>query len=163
MAIEIHAVRRVVSPKTLSRRIIERIAASIYSPPLLSENDSQAELGILVVCISDTHNTQPEIPNGDLLIHAGDLSEHGTFPEIQRQLDWLNTQPHTYKVVIAGNHGLLLDTAFAGKAVDNIGEVTGQSREDLDRGSLIYFQSSSTTLSFGNGRSVNIYGCPLTP
>ena len=64
---------------------------------------------ISVVCISDTHNTQPYIPAGDLLLHAGDLSNWGTFAEIQAQLTWLSQQPHRYKIVIAGNHDLLLD------------------------------------------------------
>jgi len=57
---------------------------------------------IAVVCISDTHNLQPQLPDGDLLLHAGDLTEAGTFQELQEQLDWLNNQPHRHKVVIAG-------------------------------------------------------------
>ena len=65
-----------------------------------------------IVCISDTHGTQPPIPSGDLLLHAGDLSNWGTFTEIQAQLTWLSKQPHKYKVIIAGNHDLLLDRAF---------------------------------------------------
>lgn len=34
---------------------------------------------IKVICISDTHGNQPPIPPGDLLVHAGDLTEVGTF------------------------------------------------------------------------------------
>ena len=64
---------------------------------------------VKIVCISDTHNTQPEVPPGDILIHAGDLSQSGSIEEIQAQLDWLKAQPHEHKVFIAGNH----DLAFA--------------------------------------------------
>ncbi len=38
-----------------------------------------------------------------------------TCAEIQEQLTWLATQPHRYKVVIAGNHDLLLDDRFQDK------------------------------------------------
>src|SRR6266516_3428616 len=46
---------------------------------------------ITVVCISDTHCKFPpnQIPHGDLLIHAGDLTDNGTVSEIQQQIDWL--------------------------------------------------------------------------
>jgi hypothetical protein len=68
-------------------------------PPLAVE---PVENPIAVVCVSDTHNLQPQLPDGDLLLHAGDLTEAGTFKELQEQLDWLNNQPHRHKVVIAG-------------------------------------------------------------
>lgn len=57
---------------------------------------------IRVVCISDTHDLQPELPDGDLLLHAGDLTSKGTFNQLQAQLTWLNNQSHRYKVIIAG-------------------------------------------------------------
>src|SRR5262249_44788650 len=39
---------------------------------------------IRVVCLSDTHNRQGkfEVPNGDLLLHAGDLTGRGTEREV---------------------------------------------------------------------------------
>jgi len=69
------------------------------SPPLAVK---PVEDPIAVVSVSDTHNLQPQLPDGDLLLHAGDLTEAGTFKELQEQLDWLNNQPHRHKVVIAG-------------------------------------------------------------
>ena len=48
---------------------------------------------IRVVCISDTHTLQYDhIPGGDLLIHAGDLTNDGTIPEIQQALNWLASE-----------------------------------------------------------------------
>lgn len=53
---------------------------------------------IRVVCLSDTHDRiLHRVPEGDLLIHAGDLSEGGQVEEIQRQVDWLAGLGHREK------------------------------------------------------------------
>ncbi len=60
------------------------------------------------VCMSDTHNTSPangafKIPSGDVLIHAGDLTNQGTYAEIRKTLDWIEAADFESKIVIAGN------------------------------------------------------------
>lgn len=64
-----------------------------------------------IICISDTHNKhrQLNIPKGDVLVHAGDISEGGTKREIIDFLDWFSTQPHEHKIFIAGNHDFYLE------------------------------------------------------
>ena len=60
-----------------------------------------------IVCISDTHcqHRQIVIPNGDLLIHAGDFLSTGWEADALIDFDdWLGELPHPHKVVIAGNH-----------------------------------------------------------
>lgn len=61
-----------------------------------------------LVCISDTHglhaNMFEEIPDGDVLIHAGDMCNTGTLSEVQKFNAWLGELPHKHKIVIAGNH-----------------------------------------------------------
>ncbi|WP_227510304.1 metallophosphoesterase family protein [Marinobacter excellens] len=60
-----------------------------------------------LVCISDTHSMHrriPEIPNGDVLVHAGDSLGQGTLENIEDLNDWLGTLPHRHKIVVAGNH-----------------------------------------------------------
>ncbi|HUA15718.1 MAG TPA: metallophosphoesterase [Verrucomicrobiae bacterium] len=64
-----------------------------------------------IVLISDTHglhNSIP-IPNGDVLIHAGDLSPSGTDREISDAARWLGSLPHRHKIAIAGNHDWLFE------------------------------------------------------
>ena len=61
-----------------------------------------------IVAVADTHNAQPVLPPGDMLIHAGDLTGRGSLPELERVADWLRSQPHPHKVVIAGNHDFAL-------------------------------------------------------
>lgn len=134
------------------------------------------ETPIKVVCISDTHNAQPVVPDGDILIHAGDLTNKGSLAELQAQLTWLQSLPHAHKIVIAGNHDLLLDPAFAEKYPDRVPDGSGgegTSLEDLNWGSLTYLNDSSTTLTFTShssasstgtvpSRTLRIYGAPWT-
>lgn len=59
-----------------------------------------------IVCVSDTHTDHRRfnVPVGDLLIHAGDLTASGRVEQAASCLRWLAEQPHKHKVVIAGNH-----------------------------------------------------------
>ena len=50
-----------------------------------------------------------ELPTGDLLIHAGDITFFSKRSSVLADFnDWLGEQPHRYKVVIPGNHDRLL-------------------------------------------------------
>lgn len=59
-----------------------------------------------IVCISDTHSLHRNlsVPDGDLLIHAGDCLGAGTLEELDVLNDWLGSLPHKHKILIAGNH-----------------------------------------------------------
>lgn len=109
---------------------------------------------IRVVCISDTHNTQPQLPEGDLLIHAGDLTQSGTHAELEAQIGWLDRQPHRFKVAIAGNHELCLDPKTPAEAPGG--------NDPVDWKSIRYLENSSTILDFGY-RRVKVFGTPYTP
>lgn len=71
---------------------------------------------VSIVCVSDTHNAQPKLPNRDILIHAGDLTQSGSLHELQKTVDWLRSQPHKTRIVITGNHDLILDARFPQKS-----------------------------------------------
>lgn len=55
-----------------------------------------------IVCISDTHNQTPSLPKGDVLIHAGDLTNQGSLSELQKQVTWLEKADFEVKIVVAG-------------------------------------------------------------
>nr|POE46971.1 putative rhamnogalacturonate lyase c [Quercus suber] len=114
-------------------------------------------LGLTVVCVSDTHNMTPKLPPGDLLIHAGDLTQGGTEKEFQTQLDWLNAQPHEHKIVIAGNHDIVLDN----KKSEEIG-MDPFARRSLRWGSVIYLERSTVSLNFSSRKKMSIFGHPAT-
>jgi hypothetical protein len=107
---------------------------------------------VRVVCISDTHT--PHIPNGDVLIHAGDLTNAGTVDEIQKQLDWLASLPHREKIFIAGNHDSYFDP---------------RSRKEGDQGKRLnlrgchYLQNKGIGLKFKGGRKLSFWGSPDIP
>ncbi|XP_064594814.1 metallophosphoesterase MPPED2-like [Liolophura sinensis] len=65
------------------------------------------------VCISDTHarveRLQDFIPEGDVLLHAGDITNVGLPFEIEKFNEFLGKLPHKHKIVIAGNHDLTFD------------------------------------------------------
>ena len=121
------------------------------------------EVSITLVCISDTHNSTPSvIPDGDVLLHAGDLTNKGTFAELQAQLDWINTLPHPHKVVIGGNHDRLLDEEFVSNHPYRLESGDIDRRHQLNWGSITYLNGNSVTIT-ARKRSVILFGSPLTP
>ena len=102
---------------------------------------------IRIVCISDTHgqHTKLRVPDGDILIHAGDFMAFGDTPkEIVDFNQWLDKQPHRYKVVIAGNHDLMFERH------------PRAARELLSN--AIYLENSGTELD-----GLKIWGSPVQP
>jgi Icc-related predicted phosphoesterase len=64
------------------------------------------------VCISDTHlNHDIIVPDGDVLLHAGDPTIGGDFVQLTHAAKWIASMPHRYKIVIAGNHDFDLQNA----------------------------------------------------
>ncbi|KAF8864051.1 Metallo-dependent phosphatase [Acephala macrosclerotiorum] len=137
-----------------------KVATKLYKSRKTSP-DKTPENHVTVVCVSDTHNQELELPDGDLLVHAGDLSKTGTLPELQAQLDWLNSQNHMHKVLIGGNHDRLLDPSFPELHPGVLPQDSNAS--NLNWGSLIYLSNSSATLEFPNGQKLNVYGSPYVP
>ena len=102
---------------------------------------------IRIVCISDTHGQHAKlsVPDGDILIHAGDFSAFGDTPiEVIDFNRWLGTLPHRYKVVIAGNHDWMFERH------------PGTARELLTN--AIYLENSGTELA-----GLKIWGSPVQP
>ena len=66
---------------------------------------------VKICAIADTHGLHEhcKLTGGDLLIHAGDITEFGTAEEVEDFLQWFARQPFTYKVFIAGNHDLYFE------------------------------------------------------
>ena len=117
---------------------------------------------VSVVCISDTHNSQPKLPEGDILIHAGDLTQSGSSTELRASITWLRAQSHPIKIVVAGNHDLLLD-ASRDDSSSTTKSTAASDRESIDWGDVIYLENKETTVTCSNGRTLRIYGSPFSP
>ena len=70
-----------------------------------------------IVCVSDTHGYTPQdgvfkLPKGDVLIHAGDLSNQGSMAELRRSVEWIQNADFEVKIVIAGLLPILMIKAF---------------------------------------------------
>jgi Icc-related predicted phosphoesterase len=101
------------------------------------------------VCISDTHNQLKSvaIPDGDVLLHAGDLTKAGSVNDIAEQFRLLNKMPHEHVVAIAGNH----DRAFQSKP-----ELAALYRRRYPR--VHYLNGESAVIA-----GIKIWGSPWTP
>lgn len=64
-----------------------------------------------IVAIGDTHgfHKQIDIPNGDVLIFAGDILRYGGRKELVEFNSWLGTLPQLHRIVIAGNHDVCFE------------------------------------------------------
>ncbi len=100
-----------------------------------------------IVCISDTHNCneQIKVPDGDVLIHAGDATVTGRSDEIVLFNKWFASLPHRFKIFVAGNHDWLFET-------------NNNYARELLSDEIIYLQDSSTQIE-----DLKIYGSPWQP
>ncbi|HLP12573.1 MAG TPA: metallophosphatase domain-containing protein [Flavobacteriales bacterium] len=101
-----------------------------------------------IVAISDTHGKHAllQLPLGDVLVHAGDVSGRGAQAEIMDFLHWFAGQPHQHKIFIAGNH----DFYFEKYPETEIHKTLSAE--------IIYLNDSGITI---NG--VNFWGSPVQP
>jgi Icc-related predicted phosphoesterase len=100
-----------------------------------------------LVLISDTHGLHDKIksiPDGDILIHAGDLSNKGDLKEVVLFNKWLKTLPHKHKIIIAGN----CDFCFQ--------KTPELARQEITN--AIYLEDSSVELE-----GLKFYGSPWQP
>lgn len=82
--------------------------------PLSLTHEERTGDSLRFVCISDTHmqHNHLNLPDGDVLIHCGDFTNHGSLPEIEEFLEWLSTLKYKHIIVIPGNHEMLLDAPY---------------------------------------------------
>lgn len=46
-----------------------------------------------------------KMPDGDVLIHCGDFTNHGSLSEVREFAAWLTTLPYKHIIIVPGNHG----------------------------------------------------------
>ncbi|KAK8167597.1 Metallo-dependent phosphatase-like protein [Phyllosticta citribraziliensis] len=120
------------------------------------------------VLISDTHNQTPKLPAGDVLIHAGDLSNTGSHSELRKTVDWLEKAPFEVKIVVAGNHDVTLDEPFYADHGPHFHNQLPQNAQDClallrTSPSITYLAHESRTVALQNGTTFSVFGSPYSP
>lgn len=123
-----------------------------------------------IVCVSDTHSKHTfAVPDGDILLHAGDFSSIGQKQEVADFVRWLRSLPHRIKIVIAGNHDLIYHTSFYEKnwarfhpRKENAEQVKSMLNSDELRAThgVVYLEDSSFTDHLTGWK---FYGSPWQP
>ncbi|KIW96429.1 uncharacterized protein Z519_03498 [Cladophialophora bantiana CBS 173.52] len=125
-----------------------------------------------IVCISDTHNQTPHLPAGHVLIHAGDLTNQGTYSELQKTVDWIKKAQFQIKIVVCGNHDVTCDVPFYqmyGGYFHNKRREDPQRCLDLLRSdpSLVFLNHEATQVRINHGDGLvsllKIFGSPYSP
>lgn len=100
------------------------------------------------IAISDTHgqHTKLLLPEGDVIIHAGDISGRGTESQVREFIDWFSSLHYKYKIFIAGNHDFFLEKASA------------ETVRSMIPSNIIYLNDSSVEIE-----GIKIWGSPVQP
>jgi len=119
---------------------------NISSYILQSNNLPQLSKHFLrIVCLSDTHekHNKIDVPPGDVLIIAGDIllinrhfSTAYSLSKLENVAQWMQAQPHQHKIIIGGNHDLVIETA----GVDQV-------REIFSRFGCIYLEDNGVKIN----------------
>ncbi|RDX46928.1 Metallo-dependent phosphatase [Lentinus brumalis] len=127
------------------------------------------------VCVSDNHSFVFPVPPGDVLLHSGDLSRHGTLKDLEVTLNWMKSLPHAAKFFIAGNHDLVLDRNYEQggsmrtyRPLDVKDKDLSAARKlvrskELRKAGMIYLEHETTTYTSPTGKAYTIYGSPAAP
>ena len=107
---------------SLRRQLCYRLAAAKANKDITA-GDGDVDNGtaaytsapkVRFVCLSDTHMRHRDIavPAGDVLVHTGDFTNHGSLEEVREFAAWFAAQPHPLKIVVPGNHDMIMDAAY---------------------------------------------------
>lgn len=102
-----------------------------------------------IIFISDTHSQHrllTAMPEGDIIIHGGDLTMRGSTEEADDFIDWFASLKYSHKIFIAGNH----DFCFEEVIVDDIKRILPNN--------IHYLYNSGIEID-----GIKIYGSPITP
>lgn len=102
-----------------------------------------------IVCISDTHNKlgNVDIPEGDVLVIAGDITGRGSIAELHMFLSDLNKKGRLWKdiVLVAGNHDFCFEDSRLAKTI-------------VSDAGILYLEDQDAVV-----QGVKFYGSPWQP
>ena len=123
-----------------------------------------------IVCISDTHSLHTgmvhEIPSGDVLIHAGDISNRGGERDVTEFIHWFqNIEGFDDKIFISGNHDHCfekINLPHHKRDYDWLNNL--MYPENLLQSDVTYLEDSFITIESSKfSRPIKFYGSPWQP
>ncbi len=106
-----------------------------------------------LVIISDTHGQHEDLvlPDGDVLIHCGDVCDYSNEAAVLRFIDWFDKQKHGTKIFIGGNHDARLH--YKSQAIkDRLDDLVLAGHD------TVYLEDDWIEIN-----KVKFYGSPWTP
>ena len=123
-----------------------------------------------IVCISDTHSLQHnmlhEIPKGDVLIHAGDISNKGGERDVTEFIHWFqNIEGFDTKIFIAGNHDFCFERVNQPHHKGDYDWLNNlMAPENLAQSDVYYLEDNFMTIEYPEfSRPIKFYGSPWQP
>lgn len=102
-----------------------------------------------LLALSDTHGLHrriKNIPDADVIIHAGDISNYGEEHQVVDFLKWFSALPHQYKIFIAGNHDFFFERE------------TSTYIQKIIPDNIIYLNDNGCVIN-----DIHFWGSPITP
>lgn len=123
-----------------------------------------------IVCISDTHSLHPmmghDLPEGDVLIHAGDCTNVGKPHEVEEFVHWfMNLKGFDSKIFIAGNHDFAFENyRYPHHRGDYEWYYHLMNDENLSQSDVVYLEDNEFIIESSEfSRPIKFWGSPWQP
>lgn len=106
----------------------------------------------------------------DVLIHAGDLTNQGSFKELEKAIAWISNTDFAAKIIVAGNHDLSLDPEYSIKhregwnVVPTDVEACRKLVSSRTTPGLVYLQHEHAVIHLPEKNvTLRVFGSPYSP
>ena len=135
-----------------------------------------------ILIISDTHSRKPfdastsqhafrsPLPEADVLLHAGDLTNSGKEHEYQTQIEMLIAHSAELKVVVPGNHDITLDEPYYAShqwqhlKSENLAAIREMwTGSEARKAGIVLMEEGIRSFELKNGAKFTLYASPYQP
>lgn len=145
-------------------------------PPLKRKQEEHAtEMAppkrVRFLIMSDTHGGElpKSLPECDVLLHCGDLTEDGSPSSIAEALQALSKVKAEMRLVVAGNHDIALDKQYylaEGGSETDVGKahalISPEAGSEASKSGVTFLAEGTYRLTLSSGATFRIYASPQT-
>jgi hypothetical protein len=131
-----------------------------------------ATRSVRFLIISDTHDAAlpSNLPDCDVLLHCGDITEDGSPESISKAIKELGKIKAELKLVIAGNHDISLDKEYyvsEGGSVADVEKaqaiISPAASSEASTSGITFLAEGTHTFTLSSGGTFILYASPFTP